>query len=103
MPRKVREQCARAYPAVLEGLLPALAVLTHADDNVEAIVTRIQALPVALRAIANEGERVVLEVVLQLGEGPVAALVDDLLAARKVERLDATNGLRGVYQKIITR
>jgi hypothetical protein len=85
--------CARAYPAVLEGLLPALAVLTHADDDVEAIVTRIQALSVALGAIADEGESVVLEVVVELGEGPVAALVDDLFGARKVERLDATNGL----------
>ena len=48
----------------------------------------------ALGAIADEGERVVLEVVLQLGERPVAALVDDFFAACKVERLDATNGLR---------
>jgi hypothetical protein len=53
-----------AYPAVLAGLLPALAVLTHANDDVEAVVARIQALPVALGAIADEGERVVLEVVL---------------------------------------
>jgi hypothetical protein len=48
----------RAYPAVLEGLLPALAVLTHADDDVEAVVTRIQALPVTLGAIVDKIERV---------------------------------------------
>jgi hypothetical protein len=54
------EQEARAYPAVLDGMLPALAVLTHTNDDIQAVVARIQALPVALRAIADAGERVVL-------------------------------------------
>ena len=43
----------------------------------------------ALGAVADEGEGVVLEVLLELGDGPVAALVDDLLGAVKVEGLDA--------------
>ena len=46
----------------------------------------------ALRAIADEGEGVVFEVVVKLGKRPVAALVDDLVRARKVESLDATRG-----------
>jgi hypothetical protein len=45
---------------------------------------------VALGAVADEGEGVVLEVLLELGDGPVAALVDDLLGAGEVEGLDTT-------------
>lgn len=45
----------------------------------------------ALRAIADESEGVVLEVVLELGQGPVAPLVDDLLRASEVKGLDATS------------
>ena len=91
--RRESGECTRTYPAVLLRLLPTLAVFAHPNDDVEAIVARIQALSVALRAIADEGKRVIFEVVLQLSEGPVAALIHDLLAARKVERLDAANGL----------
>ena len=72
------------HPTVLESLLPALAVLANTDDDVEAVVAGVEALAVALGAVADEGESVVLEVVLELGEGPVAALVDDLLRASKV-------------------
>ena len=53
----------------------------------------------ALRAIADEGECVNFEVVLQLGERPVAALVDNLCVANKVERLHATDGMQGPTQK----
>jgi hypothetical protein len=44
----------------------------------------------ALRAIADERERVVLEVVLELCERPVATLVDNFLRAGKVKGLDTT-------------
>ena len=44
-----------------------------------------------LRAVANEGEGVVLEVVLELGERPVAALVDNFWGTSKIESLDATS------------
>lgn len=77
-------------PAILDGLLPTLAILADTDDDIETVVTGIQALSVTLRAIANEGEGVVFEVVVKLGKGPVAALIDNLLRARKVEGLDAT-------------
>ena len=80
----------RTDPAISDSLFPALAILADTDDDIEAIVTRIQTLAMTLRAIADEGEGVVFEVVVKLGKGPVAALVDDLLRARKVEGLDAT-------------
>lgn len=51
-------------PAVLDGVLPRLALLAHADDDVEAVVTEVETLAVALRAVADEGKGVVLEVVL---------------------------------------
>ena len=53
----------------------------------------------ALRAVADESERVIFEVVLQPGKRPVAALVDDLWAASKVERLYAADGLQGPTKK----
>lgn len=52
-------------PAVLDGILPRLAILPHADDDVQAVVTKVKALAVALGAVPNEGEGVVLEVLLQ--------------------------------------
>lgn len=59
------------HPAVLLGLLPGLAALTDTDDDVHAVVAGVEALSVTLRAIANEGEGVVLEVLLELRERPV--------------------------------
>lgn len=55
-------------PAILHGVLPGLAVLADTDDDVEAVVAQVEALAVALGAVANEGEGVVLEVVLETGE-----------------------------------
>lgn len=51
-------------PAVLLRLFPALAILAHTDDHVETIVAQVQALAVALRAVTNQSQSVVLEVVL---------------------------------------
>ena len=52
------------YPSILLCIFPALAVLPHANDNIKTVVAKVQALAVALRAVANEGKSVVLEVVL---------------------------------------
>lgn len=60
------EQVLAGDPAILDGVLPGLAVLSHADDDVQAVVTEVEALAVALGAIADQGEGVVLEVVLGL-------------------------------------
>ena len=51
----------------------------------------------ALRAITDEGERVIFEVVLKLGERPVTALIDDFLRARKIERFNTADGLQTVW------
>lgn len=50
----------------------------------------------ALGAIANEGKSVVFEVVLDLGQRPVRALVDGLLGASKIKSLDSPGGLKDV-------
>ena len=98
-----REERFAGYPAVLHCLLPALAVFAHADDDVEAVVARVEALAVALRAVADEGERVIFEVVMQPGKRPIAALVDNLWGASKVERLHTADGLQGPTKKKIQR
>jgi hypothetical protein len=58
------EQVLAGDPAVLDGVLPGLALLADTDDDVEAVVAEVQALAVALRAVADEGEGVVLEELL---------------------------------------
>ena len=57
----------------------------------QAVVTGIETLSVALRAVTDEGERVVLEVVLELSQRPVAPLVDNFLRASEVKGLDSTH------------
>lgn len=91
-----REECLSRDPAVLNRLPPALAVLADTDNDVETVVPRIEALAMPLRAVADESEGVVLEVILELGQRPVGALVHLLLDACKAQSLDTT-GLRGVH------
>jgi hypothetical protein len=74
-------------------LLPALAILTDTNNNIEAVVTSVQALTVALRTIADKSKGIILEVVLELRERPIAPLVHNLLGASKVERLYASSSL----------
>lgn len=85
------EESLAGNPAILDSLLPALAVLADTDNDVETVVAGVETLTVALGAVADESEGVVLEVVLELGKRPVAALVDDLLGAGEVEGLDTTS------------
>lgn len=54
-------------PAILLGILPGLAVLADTDDDVEAVVTEVEALAVTLRAVSDKGESIVLEVLLRGG------------------------------------
>ena len=86
----VRKNAGCAHPAVLLRLLPALTVLADTDNDVQAVVAGVQTLAVALRAVADESKSVILEVVVKLGEGPIRALVNDLLGASEVESLDTT-------------
>jgi hypothetical protein len=58
------EKVLSGNPAVLDRILPRLTVLSDTDDNVQAIVSEVETLAVALRAIADQSEGIVLEVVL---------------------------------------
>lgn len=58
------EEVLAGHPAVLLSLLPGLSVLAHTDDDVEAVVTEVKTLTVTLGSVADQGESVVLEVVL---------------------------------------
>ena len=80
------------YPAILDSLLPGFTVLADTDNDVEAVVTGVETLTVTLRAVTDESKSVVLEVVLELSQGPVASLVNNLLGASKVKSLDTTSG-----------
>lgn len=58
------EEVLAGNPAILNGILPGLTVLSDTNDDVEAVVTEVETLAVALRAIADERQSVVLEVLL---------------------------------------
>jgi len=58
------EKVLAGHPAVLLGLLPGLPVLSHTDDYVEAVVAEVKTLTVTLGSVTDEGEGVVLEVLL---------------------------------------
>ena len=58
------EEVLAGNPAILDCVLPGLAVLAHTDDDVEAVVTEVETLAVALGAVADESKGVVLEVLL---------------------------------------
>jgi hypothetical protein len=74
-----------SYPSVRLCLFPTLAVLTNTDDNVESVVASIQALAMALRPITDEGQGIILEVILELSQRPVTAFVDDFFGTSKVK------------------
>lgn len=58
-------------PSVLLGLLPRLSSLADTDDDVDTVVASVESLSVTLGSVPDESERVVLEVFLEFGEGPV--------------------------------
>lgn len=68
------EQVLASNPAILLSILPGLSVLSDTNDDVEAVVTEVKTLTVALRAVANEGQSVVLEVLKKLLLGPIGTL-----------------------------
>ena len=59
------EQVLAGDPAILHGVLPRGTVLSYTDDDVQAVVTEVETLAVTLRAVADEGEGIVLEVLLR--------------------------------------
>ena len=58
------EQVLAGNPAILLSILPGLSVLSDTNDDVEAVVTEVKTLTVTLGSVADEGESVVLEVLL---------------------------------------
>lgn len=58
------EEVLSGDPTILNGILPGLAILADTNDDVEAVVAEVETLAVALRAVADEGEGIVLEVLL---------------------------------------
>lgn len=88
------EESLSGNPTVLLSLLPRLTTLSHTDNDLKAVVTGVEGLTVTLRAIADHGKSVILEVVLELVKGPVSTLVDNLLGTGKVESLDSSSGAK---------
>lgn len=62
------EQVDAWLPAVLYCLFPACTIFTHANDDIQAVVAKVETLTMALRAIADERESIVLEVFLGRGQ-----------------------------------
>jgi hypothetical protein len=60
----LEQVCARD-PAILLCILPRLPVLSYTDDDVETVVAEVKTLTMTLRAIADQCERVVLEIFLR--------------------------------------
>lgn len=58
------EEVGSGDPAILDGLLPGCTVLSDTNDDIQAIVTEIETLAMALRSVADQGKSIVLEVVL---------------------------------------
>ena len=78
------EQRLAGHKAVGDGLVPRLGVLTLAHDHVDAIVTLIERLPGPLYAIANNGDRFVLQDSLCFGQWKFFAGDDIFYRAAKV-------------------
>ncbi len=58
------KQILAGLPSILLGFTPRRAVFAHADDDIQPVVSKIQALAVPLRAIPDQREGIILEVVL---------------------------------------
>lgn len=63
-----------AHPSVLDRLLPRSTVLANSDDNLDTVVAGVESLSVSLGTVTDDGEGVVLEELLELGQRPVGAL-----------------------------
>lgn len=59
------EQILAGNPAILYSFFPRDTVLSDTNDDIETVVTEVETLTVTLRAIANQGESVILEVLLK--------------------------------------
>lgn len=107
------EEVLASNPAVLLRIFPAGTALSHADDDIQAVVAEVEALSVTLGAVADERKSVVLEIFLvmdlaidsskqlqnpkpsetyqKLLTRPVGTLKNDLFVAGEVDSLLAAN------------
>jgi hypothetical protein len=58
------EEVLALNPTITLRIFPAGAALSDTDDDIESVVAEVEALAVTLRAVTDEGEGVVLEVLL---------------------------------------
>ena len=58
------EQVLARNPAILLSLLPRSSVLSYTNDDVQAVVAKVETLAVTLRTVTDEGESVVFKEVL---------------------------------------
>jgi len=68
------EEVLAGNPAILLGLLPAGTALSNTDNDVQAVVAKVETLTVTLGAISDQSEGVVLEVLEELLSWPVGSL-----------------------------
>ncbi len=59
------EEVLSGDPTILNSLLPRGPILAHADDDVETVITEVEALTVALGAISDQGKCIILVVILR--------------------------------------
>lgn len=78
------EQVLAGDPALGDGLVPG-GTLAGTNDDVQLVVAEVEGLATTHGAVAEDGEGVVLESLLELGCWVVGALVNNLLGAGKVD------------------
>jgi hypothetical protein len=52
-------------PAVLDSFFPGSTILSDANNDIEAVVAKVEALTVALRPVPNKGKSVIFEIILK--------------------------------------
>jgi hypothetical protein len=59
------EQVLALDPAILLSLIPRRTVLSDANDDIETVVAQVQTLTMALRAVTDQSQCIILEVFLR--------------------------------------
>jgi hypothetical protein len=92
------EEVLALNPAITLRLFPAGAALSHTDDDIEAVVAEVEALTVTLRAVSDQGEGVVLEVLLLNVSEPVPRpmLFRVIIRTRSFSRGQSSRSVCGV-------
>ena len=58
------EEVGSGNPSIILSLFPRCAIFSDANDDIQSVITKIEPLAMALRAVTNECECVILEVIL---------------------------------------